>query len=279
DFTADFYLWFRFKKELDDSNIVFDNSVLPFRLGKQVVNSLEDGVYTRTYLVRNNFRADFDFTKYPFDRQILPLQFRHKVLKKDKIIYAKDVSGLAKKEQMQGVNTSRMEPNSRFVIKTITSFEDFFINAPKSVDLANILDPQKFAHSQFNTFIEIEKKNHYARFVLFVPLVFFFAFLYLQLYFKGRKIKLRSYIILTILLSVTLFHIGLRYTFQVEYLMAIEFSILAVYGLLFFSLLELLLLIGQDEEGRTKFVKYYFLFLKVLMPIPVFVLTFWYMLL
>ncbi|MEM7183115.1 MAG: hypothetical protein AAF518_19550, partial [Spirochaetota bacterium] len=56
----------------------------------------------------------------------------------------------------------------------------------------------------------------------------------------------------------------------------IEFSILAIYGLLFFSLLELLLLLNQKKEGKTKLVEYYSLFLKISMPMPAFVLTLWY---
>lgn len=279
DFTADFYIWFRFKKELDDSNIEFDNSILPFKLENKIVESFKDGVHTRTYHVKNTFRANFDFKKYPFDRQILPLRFHHKTLMKNKIIYSTDVAGLVKKRQLSEIDISKENTGSKFLIKSIKSYEDFLVNRSTLGEVENFLNLKKLAYSRFNTLIEIEKKDNYFKIFLFLPLALISVFLYIQLFFKGKKLGLRFSILLVSLFLSVSYQAELKYSLKVDYFTAVDYAIIGLYGFIFLVLLELILLIHQEEEQYTKFVKYYFIINKYLMPIPVISLIMYYLVL
>ncbi|MDM8566435.1 ABC transporter substrate-binding protein [Candidatus Halobeggiatoa sp. HSG11] len=98
-FTADFYLWFRFKTEsFADKEINFINAVNFNGLGKPIINEKYDtvkGIFTtRTYRVKTRFKGSFDFHNYPLDRQILPIQFRHQQKTRDILIYIVDHYGM-----------------------------------------------------------------------------------------------------------------------------------------------------------------------------------------
>jgi ABC-type branched-subunit amino acid transport system substrate-binding protein len=80
-FAADFFLWFRFKddQDLDVHEVEFPTAVSGAQLGKEIWRRSHDGFTTVTYHVKGVFHADYEFSRFPFDRQTLriPIQVRN----------------------------------------------------------------------------------------------------------------------------------------------------------------------------------------------------------
>jgi branched-chain amino acid transport system substrate-binding protein len=80
-FQADFFLWFRYQDELnlDPHEVEFPTVISSATLGKEVERRKRDGFTTVTYHVKGVFRSDYEFSRFPFDEQILriPIQFHN----------------------------------------------------------------------------------------------------------------------------------------------------------------------------------------------------------
>jgi hypothetical protein len=70
-YTADFYMWMRWRGDLDPRKFEFMNGEMEFR-GEPDEKKIGDLTYV-SYRVRGKFRSDFDFRGYPLDRQSLRL--------------------------------------------------------------------------------------------------------------------------------------------------------------------------------------------------------------
>lgn len=79
--TADFFIWFRFQDDvnLDLHEVEFPTVVSGAQLGKEVWSGQKNGFTTITYHVKGVFRADYEFSRFPFDKQTLriPVQFHN----------------------------------------------------------------------------------------------------------------------------------------------------------------------------------------------------------
>ena len=80
-FAADFFLWFRYQDELnlDPHEVEFPTAVSGATLGKEVGHRTRAGFTTVTYHVKGVFRSDYEFSRFPFDQQLLkiPIQFHN----------------------------------------------------------------------------------------------------------------------------------------------------------------------------------------------------------
>jgi ABC-type branched-subunit amino acid transport system substrate-binding protein len=80
-FSADFFLWFRYQDgtNLDPHEVEFPTVVSGGQLGQEVLHSSHGGFTTVTYHVKGVYRADYEFSRFPFDRQNLkiPVQIRN----------------------------------------------------------------------------------------------------------------------------------------------------------------------------------------------------------
>ncbi|OLP17939.1 hypothetical protein BST81_12855 [Leptolyngbya sp. 'hensonii'] len=101
-FSADFYVWFRYKGDDVPSEIEFpdavSNSVNPtapiFDAKTPLKAKVINGLNYRLYRVRGDFKNSFDFRDYPFDIQRLAIRFDNPHLSNDRLIYVIDVQGL-----------------------------------------------------------------------------------------------------------------------------------------------------------------------------------------
>ena len=99
----DLYLWFRYDGADDATDIQFVNQASNFMnqasngplLGAPLEAATIEGLKYRLYRVRGVFKQNLDFKDYPFDRQLVSVQFRNAWLPRSKIIYVVDRRGLA----------------------------------------------------------------------------------------------------------------------------------------------------------------------------------------
>jgi hypothetical protein len=74
-FAADFFLWFRYQDDLnlDPQEVEFPTVVSGATLGKEVGRRSRQGFTTVTYHVKGVFRAEYEFSRFPFDEQTLKI--------------------------------------------------------------------------------------------------------------------------------------------------------------------------------------------------------------
>jgi ABC-type branched-subunit amino acid transport system substrate-binding protein len=80
-FAADFFLWFRMRDDLnlDLHEVEFPTATSGAALGKEIWRRTRDGFTTVAFHVKGVFHADYEFSRFPFDRQVLqiPIQVRN----------------------------------------------------------------------------------------------------------------------------------------------------------------------------------------------------------
>ncbi|MDM8567107.1 ABC transporter substrate-binding protein, partial [Candidatus Halobeggiatoa sp. HSG11] len=161
-YTADFYLWFRFKQEGETNfaKINFSNIFNPSHdLSKKHLfvekQSEIDETTTKTYRIKTQFKSDFDFHDYPLDKQVLDLQLQHKELTKDKLIYVVDMQGmksiknLLKNNHFFAIGGWKMNKIAFFQTSQIS---DSTLGMP---ELFN--SQQRIEYSSFNVNVDIER--------------------------------------------------------------------------------------------------------------------------
>lgn len=93
-YTLDFYVWLRYRGDLDLSKIQFPNAETPVRLTNPVWSRERGGMQIDTFRVRGTFRGDFQFDDYPFDQQRISLEVRHRDRTSESMRFVTDRLGM-----------------------------------------------------------------------------------------------------------------------------------------------------------------------------------------
>jgi len=256
-FTADFYLWFRFKGDFDDNNIELINLFEPTKLPKKELISewhspVEAGVTTRTYRVITKFKVDLDFHKYPLDQQVLPIYFRHKTLTRNKLIYVVDRQGM----DLDKLETAIQQQANKFFsiggwsVKKLFFFQKIQINDSTLGITEFFGKQQRIEYSQFNAAITINRDILSFILKTLLPVIFLVALGYVAFFLKDFSNKLG--IGTNLILATSLFHLQLVSNLpQINYLVLIEFFFYLVYILaLFIIMIALLTHIYEDDKSQ-----------------------------
>lgn len=234
-YSADFYLWFRFKGNFDDTHIEFTDSVNPVRLGPELLIREEntEGLLTRIYHVKADFKMNFDLHNYPFDRQTLNIRFRHLSQTSDKLIYISDTMGvpLTIAEQPEGKNMS--DTIGGWFVRKIFFYPDMIRNI-STLGQSNLSNSQNMIrYSRFNAVIHLKRKMTFDNFFYvlimggilclthFIPVV--------------RGFKIRIMLLMLVLTGNIFYHLNVLSSFRVGYLMIIEYAFFIVYALIAIS--------------------------------------------
>ncbi len=200
-YTADFYLWFRFRGEFDDTRIIFMNSVNPIRLGQPFMESATGDITTRSYRVIADFKiVNKTYDMFPFDHQILGISFRHADRARDELIYIPDVMGLP-----QAASGVKFKENK--MVRPIAGWNINDISF--SQDIAEIDGPDKktLSYSLLNANIRIKRKNLVSVFLksLF-PIIIMAVILYFVYFMPPDQPMIRTFIFMPVILITGLTH-------------------------------------------------------------------------
>jgi branched-chain amino acid transport system substrate-binding protein len=103
-FTADFYIWFRYNGEFDESKIEFVNATSPVNLGTPIAEDTFNGQTYYAYRVKADFKSIYNFRAYPFDRQTINITIRNRDLTREQLTFVRDdlrlLNNQAQKEQL-----------------------------------------------------------------------------------------------------------------------------------------------------------------------------------
>ena len=90
----DFFLWFRFKGDIDISNIVFLNSVDIIDMKNPVEKKIKHDLTYLSYRIKAYFKLNYLPNQNAFMRDIAGFSFYHKNFTRDKLIFVIDVLGM-----------------------------------------------------------------------------------------------------------------------------------------------------------------------------------------
>jgi len=90
-YTVDFYQWFHYKGNFNDSHIEYLNAVHQVNLGAPIeVLEDEKNIKSMFFRARAKFKEDFDFQTYPFERHMLKIKLQHPEMRKKQLFFIAD---------------------------------------------------------------------------------------------------------------------------------------------------------------------------------------------
>ncbi len=256
-YTADFYLWFRYKQDIDASNIEFTNysverldSGEKLELNEPIETKTEGGITYDLYRMKADFKEQFVFDDYPFDKQKISVRFRHSHKTRENLIYVVDVVGL---EDISGQGMLKKLKESE-VFSTITDwkiesaeiFQDTMKNNSTLGKQELLNTDAVLEYSRLNLVINI--KRNFLSFSLknLLPLFFFILVSYLLFFLPFEEISVEA--ISGVLLAIVFFHLSLLEALPdgVGYVVALDYAFYVIYVLI--SLQLVMVVVGQNPK-------------------------------
>jgi len=236
-FTADFYLWFRYQGEFDEKNIEFLNADSTVNLGAPIASEMIDGMNYRVYRVKAKFKSPFNFRQYPFDQQTLSINFRHRDLTKEQLIYVRDDLRLLPKatllRQLSDGGIAGWQPIDVLVYAD-TLRSDSTLGNPR-------LDVTGIEYSNFNADVQIQRDALNFSIKNLFPLVAVVILSYLSFFMPSDQFVVRTSLGINAIMTTAFFSlkvssdlpplgylVALDYVFFMIYLLAIFVIILSI---------------------------------------------------
>lgn len=273
-FTADFYLWFRYQGEFDDSNIELINLFKPMQspLGEPISvwhSDEQPDITTRTYRLKTKFKVSLDLRNYPLDQQELGIYFRHNNLTKDKLIYVVDV---------QGMQLDKSLAEQKEAAKAFFSIGGWFVNHVSFFQKNQTNDStwgitdffntkQRIEYSQFNSVVSINRQL--LNFILksLLPVIFLVMLGYISFFVTAFSSKLG--IGTNLILATSLFHLKLASELpNINYIVLIEYFFYLIYLLaLFIIIITIITHLYEEDETKKVLVNRLNLAGKIIYPL------------
>lgn len=202
-FTADFYLWFRFRGELADAAVTFLNAVTPITLETPVFEKhTADHLTVRAYHVKADFKATLEFALYPFEQPVLPITFRHVNRQIASLRYVPDVVGLSRRA---GSVADGKTTTTRALDWIVTKASNSEKTAALVENPADAKRKQPPRYSQFTAANQMARQDLSFVAKNFLPILLLTVMLYLVYYLPVERLGVRS-LIFTTILGLTLFY-------------------------------------------------------------------------
>ncbi|MDY6804285.1 MAG: extracellular solute-binding protein [Cyanobacteriota bacterium] len=263
-YTADFYLWFRYKGDIDASNIEFTNysverldSGEKLELSEPIETKKVDGITYELYRLKADFKEQFLFDNYPFDRQKISVRFRHAHKTRQHLIYVVDFVGLqdiSSKGILKKLKESQVFSTiTDWQIKSAEIFQDT-IKDNSTLGKKELLDTDAdLEYSRFNLVVNIKRKFLSFSIKNLLPLLFFILVSYLLLFLPFEEISVEA--VSGVLLAVVFFHLSLLEALPdgVGYVVALDYAFYVIYGLVILQMV--MVVVGKKrifEESKTK---------------------------
>jgi hypothetical protein len=99
-FYADFYIWFKWKGDIDPTGIEFVNSIEKWSMayiqsGDSSNMTLSDGTNYRIYRAEGRFFHSFSLNRFPLDKHVLDIQIESPEHAADSLVYLPDTDAAA----------------------------------------------------------------------------------------------------------------------------------------------------------------------------------------
>lgn len=115
-FYADFYIWFKWKGNIDPTEIEFVNSIEKWSVtstpsGDGSDSLLKDGTHYRIFRVEGRFFHSFVLNHFPLDHHTLDIQIENPEHAADSLVYVPDTAGAVVRNTLELVGWDRKDCN------------------------------------------------------------------------------------------------------------------------------------------------------------------------
>lgn len=215
-YTLDGYLWFRFQGELETNALKFRNAVAPVSLDKPVLQGTEGSITTQIYHLKGSFTPRMMITHYPWDRLILPVQFRHLARPVTSIRYVVDTANITENPEQ---DASLIDPVTGWDVEDVQS-------------VVTTIKENSVSYSQFNMIVQLNRITIGWMIKNLFPLNVLMLMLYWVYYLPIERPMSRLLLIGGTLTATILYEVLLRQLFRPTGVLMIEYGIFAMYGLI-----------------------------------------------
>ena len=248
-YLVDFYLWFRFEGNFEDTELEFVNAVEPIILGASILQERDNDVVTRTYRVKGRFQSPLNFRSYPYDRQTLHIQFIYPTLNRMKLMYVPDFLGMP---EVFGKNVGKDTINAvtGWTIEKIDTYQEIFEKQIVQGTADNVLK-----YSQFNADIVITKEGINVIVKTFFPFLPLILVIYCTYYIPDRHPAAK----ITILTGAVIANMGYHWLFTIKIPRAqpiiLDQAFWMLYGLAGVAALWIFISYLADRHASRKFLQ------------------------
>ena len=238
-FTADFYLWFRHKLELDYGKIEIFNTMVNLEADAEtIMRSMVDDMIYRAFRVKATVHQPFKLHHYPFDVQALEIRFRHKHLSRNELIFVADDIGMRRHEGTRLANRLKrhkgFKGDDKWLLRDILVFSDI-----RSTD-STLGNPRMFdagldtgiTYSGFNVVSRIERNAKSYAVKNMVPLTFILLLGYAMTFILPEGALFAARLNLGVILLLTSVSLSLMTSNQlpnIGYLVAMDYIYFFLY--------------------------------------------------
>ncbi len=261
-YLMDFYLWFRYQGEFDETQIEFVNAVKPIKLGKPIAETINGDMVYRAYRIKAPFRSGFQFFDYPFDLQNLQIKFRHPFLTKERLIYVVDEIGI-RQISNEGIlkklaRTQVFESITEWTAESASYYQDTMKNESTLGNPAFFLSEANIEYSRFNANISVKRKILSFIIKNMLPVIILLILSYLVFFMCPNQLTARITISINSLLAVAFFHLKMSSALPgIGYLVALDYAFYVIYiiivSAIFITLISYRL--RPKEEGAPSGIK------------------------
>ena len=244
-FCADFYLWFRYEDTFDFESIEFINADRPLSLKtikkdvyltSDIIHHISerqiDGYTVQAFRIKAIFQCDLDFHSYPFDEQILKIQFRHPLLTQEDLTFIPDTLSMRhfilenRLEQFKKIDYNEIPG---WIITKESFYQDVIGNDSTLGDTHVSLARSVLQFSKFNSEIHIQRQLIGFLLKDVVAILVMVFILYVVYFIKPSQFELRLLMSMGVLMTNAFLHKNVGTSLQVGYILAIDFAFFSVY--------------------------------------------------
>lgn len=280
-FTADMYLWFRHKGDMKYREIEFANAVNPIDLrADPLIQGRVNDMKYRAYRVKTKFLQSFQFHHYPFDAQDLHIQFRHKDLNRQQLIFVADDLGMQRSVDSDLVK--RIKKNSGFKGHNEWVLQDILVYSDIGSADSTLGNPRMFSskadtgisYSRFNLVVDIKRNAKSYVLKNLVPLFFIFFLGYAMTFIFPEPPPFAARLNLGVILLLTTVSLSLMTSNQlpdIGYLMAMDYLYFFVYFWLLIGIAVTIAVRSAFYNGRLLLMKRLEWFVRIFQPLVLFI--------
>jgi hypothetical protein len=226
-YRLDFYLWFSF----NPSQISLDEiKQFEFVNGAPTKYEVDSNDSYLEYRVKGDFLTAFDFSRYPFDSHLLPVQLEHNNYDVSHLIYEPDP-------------TSNKEPISNVAGWTLSNFQTDVTEHAYS--------DQSFSRYIFSVTIDRPFTSSFIKTVL--PISVITAISMLAFFMAPQNFAMRITLAVTTLLAATTFHLSLLSGIPTAgYLTIADRMMIGVYALFLYNLASSVFIMRQVDTKNLE---------------------------
>ncbi|KPA14191.1 membrane protein containing Extracellular ligand-binding receptor domain protein [Candidatus Magnetomorum sp. HK-1] len=253
--TYDFFIWFKYKDAFDPSNIIFENAVNPIKLENPVLEKKDDVKICSFHIVAD-FKQNFNFRAYPFDYQVLEINYRHKTLIDDKLILVidRDHQKLAYDENKKN---KKLDISSGWNLIGEYLYQDIVTHESRTNSKKSSVLSKEASYSQVNYRTRVKRVNLSGVVRNFFPIIAMILLSTLIMFLPRQKIAIKMILISAVLISNAVYHVSFFSALNATtYITAIEYIHIGFYFVLIYISLASVILYYLHTKKSQKPIFY-----------------------